>query len=131
MRFLLDANIPRSATSLVLSKGHDALHISNTALKDADDDRIAHYACSEQRAVVTRDLDFADVRRYPPANSPGYLVMRVPDTWIASEINDLLAAFLDMHALIEHIPCHLVVLDPRRVRFRPALVVADELHSGL
>ena len=48
-------------------------------------------------------------------------MIRVPDTWIASEINELLSRFLGLTELVEQIPGHLVMLDPRRVRFRPAL----------
>jgi hypothetical protein len=92
MRFLLDANMPRSATD----------------------------------AIITRDIDFADVRRYPPGGSAGFLVLRVPDSWIATEINNLLAGFLRMGHLIEQIPGHLVILDPRQVRFRPALEMEPE-----
>ncbi|MCF7995525.1 MAG: DUF5615 family PIN-like protein [Chromatiaceae bacterium] len=94
MKFLLDANIPRSATRLMRDQGQDTVHVSDTPLRGAVDEEIAQYARSEQRIVVTRDLDFADVRRYPPEDSPGYLVMRVPDTWVAREINQLLVAFL-------------------------------------
>jgi len=126
MRFLLDANMPRSATALFVGHGHDAHHVGETDLKDAADERIAQRAYAEQRAVVTRDLDFADVRRYPPKESPGYLVIRVPDTWIASEINELLSRFLGLTELVEQIPGHLVMLDPRRVRFRPALEMEHE-----
>jgi len=89
MRFLLDANMPRSATALFVGHGHDA-------------------------------------HRYPPKESPGYLVIRVPDTWIASEINELLSRFLGLTELVEQIPGHLVMLDPRRVRFRPALEMEHE-----
>lgn len=121
MRFLLDANMPRSATDLLARAGHDAVHVASTGLKDAADDRIADHARAEGRAIITRDLDFADVRHYPPDDSAGFLVLRVPDTWIATAINDLLARFLRMGDLVEQIPGHLVILDPRQVRFRPAL----------
>ena len=121
MRFLLDANMPRSAADLLGRCGHDAVHVRDTALKDAPDERIAHFASKEQRAVVTRDLDFADVRRYAPEGSQGYLVLPVPDSWVASEIVELLERFLDMPGLVDQIPGHLVILDPRQVRFRPAV----------
>jgi predicted nuclease of predicted toxin-antitoxin system len=126
MRFLLDANMPRSATVLFASRGHEAVHVGETDLKDAADQRIAERGHAERRVVVTRDLDFADVRRYPPEESPGYLVLRVPDTWIATEINELLSRFLALSDLVGQIPGHLVILDPRRIRFRPALKLEAE-----
>jgi predicted nuclease of predicted toxin-antitoxin system len=121
MRFLLDANMPRSAVSVLERNGHDAVHVRDTVLKDAPDERIAAFTRTEQRVIVTRDLDFADVRRYAPEGSPGYLVLRVPDSWVASEIVELLERFLGMPGLVDQIPGHLAILDPRQVRFRPAL----------
>lgn len=121
MRFLLDANMPRSAAMLLERSGHDAVHVRDTDLKHATDERIGEFARTGQRVIVTRDLDFADVRRYPPEDSPGYLVLRVPESWIASEIVELPQRFLDVRGLVEKIPAHLVILDPRQARFRPAL----------
>lgn len=121
MRFLLDANMPRAAQDLLLDQSHDALHVGDVGLRNAPDQHIDSYARTKGRALVTRDLTFADVRRYPPAHTPGYLVMRVPDTWIATDIAALLRRFLAADGLIEHLPGHLVILDPRQVRFRPAL----------
>lgn len=113
--------MPRSVQDLLVAEGHDTLHVRDLGLRDAPDQRIDAYARAEGRALVTRDLDFADVRRYPPEDAPGYLVMRVPDTWIASQIARLLGRFLAAGDLVQHLPGHLVILDPRQVRFRPAL----------
>lgn len=63
MRFLLDANMPRAAEDLLLDQSHDALHVRDIGLRNAPDQRIDNYARAEGRALVTRDLDFADVRR--------------------------------------------------------------------
>ena len=71
MRFVLDANMPRSAAVLLERSGRDTVHVRDTALKHATDERIAQFARTEQRVIVTRDLDFADVCRYPPEGSPG------------------------------------------------------------
>lgn len=121
MRFLLDANMPRAAAVLLERSGHDTVHVRDTALKHATDQRISEFARTEQRVIVTRDLDFADVRRYPPESSPGSLLLRVPESWVATEIVELLQRFLDVRGLVEQIPAHLVILDPRQARFRPAL----------
>ena len=74
------------------------------------------------RAVlVTRDLDFADVRSYPPQGTPGLLVLRVPDDWASTRIASVLEQFLSMESLVASLPDHLAILDQRQVRFRPAL----------
>lgn len=71
--------------------------------------------------LVTRDLDFADVRSYPPKGTPGILVLRIPDDWVAARIAGHLAKLLAMNALVERLPDHLAILDQHQVRFRPAL----------
>jgi predicted nuclease of predicted toxin-antitoxin system len=46
-------------------------------LRGARDDVIAEHCRVEVRALITLDLDFADIRTYPPATYPGFIVIRV------------------------------------------------------
>lgn len=45
----------------------------------ASDDLIDRHAQATGAILVTRDLDFADTRAYPPEAAPGRLVLRVAD----------------------------------------------------
>jgi predicted nuclease of predicted toxin-antitoxin system len=121
MDFLLDANMPRSALRTFIDAGHRVWHVRDIGLGDAPDERIDEYARAQSLILVTRDLDFADTRNYPPENSPGRLVLRIDDTSTATEIAQLLQRFLLMVELVSQIPAHLAILDTNRVRFRPAL----------
>jgi len=121
MRFLLDANMPRSALALLVQDGHEAEHVKDTGLGDAPDGEIAARACVDGAVLITRDLDFADVRRYPPQTVPGFIVLRVPDDWNAQQIVMLLGRFLAMDALVFATAGHLAILDQHQVRFRPPL----------
>ncbi|WP_295433925.1 DUF5615 family PIN-like protein [uncultured Thiodictyon sp.] len=121
MRFLLDANMPRSVLALLLQVGHEAEHVKDIGFGDARDDEIAARACTDGAILVTRDLDFADVRRYVPQAAPGFLVLRVPDDWTAQQIVALLGRFLAMDSLVAALPGHLAILDQHQVRFRPPL----------
>ncbi len=125
MRFLLDANMPRAALRVLIAAGHSAAHVRDLDMGAATDAVIDQYAQAWGHILVTRDLDFADTRAYPPEPSPGRLVLRVPDNSSANEIADLLARFLAATDLVAQIPGHLVVLEEDRVRFRPA-VTPDE-----
>jgi len=53
MRFLLDANMPRAAAVLLERSGHDTVHVRDTALKHATDQRISEFARTEERVIVT------------------------------------------------------------------------------
>ena len=125
MRFLLDANMPRSSLDIIATHGYQVEHVKDIGMGDATDRDIAAHVRRVAAVLITRDLDFADVRSYPPESSAGYLVLRVPDNWIASEIATLIDHFFAMKDLLVQIPGHLVILDPRQVRFRPALTHAE------
>lgn len=120
MKFLLDANMPRSALAALRSFGHSADHVRDIGLGDATDDRIAASAVAAEATLVSRALGFADVRRFPPQATQGILVLRLPDDTRADEIAAVMIRFLST-AMVSHLPGHLVILERDRVRFRPAL----------
>ncbi|MEO8502136.1 MAG: DUF5615 family PIN-like protein [Vicinamibacteria bacterium] len=119
MKFLLDANMPRSVIAVCKARGHDAIHVADEGMGSAPDDEIAAFARSGGRVLLTRDLDFSDIRTYPPQNTPGIVVLRVPDTAVAGEIARLVDSFLAQKPLVEATPGRLAILEPDRVRFRP------------
>ena len=86
----------------------------------AVDDLIAARAKREGWVLATRDLDFSDIRAYPPGDYAVLLVLRIGDEATAVEINALLAAFINAPELLAHLPGRLCILEPGRVRFRPA-----------
>ena len=47
------------------------------SLGGATDVRIAALCRAENRIVVTLDVGFADIRTYPPSQSPGFVVFRL------------------------------------------------------
>lgn len=96
MRFLIDANLPRSIIELIVRLGHEAEFARDIGLGAAPDRAIAAHAQATQAALLTRDLDFADVRNYPPEQYSGIVVPRRDDcrqalgqrSYIARWLND-------------------------------------------
>jgi predicted nuclease of predicted toxin-antitoxin system len=121
MRFLLDANMPRSAAGAVQRLGHDAVDVRDVGLDGADDAQIAAYAKEHKLTLVTRDFDFSDVRNYPPAEYAGIIVLELPDHAIAATAVKVLESFLSQPELLAHVPGRLAIVESWRVRFRPAL----------
>ena len=121
MRFLLDANLPRSAVAAVEKFGHTAEFARDSGLGAASDEIIADRARSTQAALITRDLDFADVRRYPPGQYHGIVVLRLPDDAVATDIVAVLERFLAQVPFINQLPQRLAMVSMNRVRFRPNL----------
>ena len=76
-RFKLDENLPVEAAELLQATGHDALTVLDQALSGHPDDSLAMICRKEQRAIVTFDLDFSDIRTYPPEEYFGIVVLRL------------------------------------------------------
>jgi predicted nuclease of predicted toxin-antitoxin system len=58
-------------------QGHDTVTVIDEQLGGRPDGDVASLCQAEGRAVVTLDLDFADIRAYPPADYPGIIVLRL------------------------------------------------------
>jgi len=121
MRFLLDANLPRSAAEMISGLGHEVAFARDIGLASATDEAIAARARASGAALVTRDLDFANIRSYPPESFSGLVVLRLPEHAVATDIVELLRRFLKDAVLLTALPGRLAVVELDRVRFRPAL----------
>jgi predicted nuclease of predicted toxin-antitoxin system len=76
-KFKIDENLPIEAASLLNEAGFNAATVHGQLLTGSPDQTIASACQVEQRVLVTLDLDFADIRAYPPKNYPGLIVLRV------------------------------------------------------
>ncbi len=121
MRFLIDANMPRSILALVTGLGYEVEFARDIGLGAAPDSDIAARAQATGAALLTRDVDFADIRRYPPALYAGIAVLRLPDGAIASDVVQVTDRFLRERELVSQLPGRLAIIGQDRVRFRPAL----------
>jgi predicted nuclease of predicted toxin-antitoxin system len=77
MRFKIDENLPFEATELLRSSGYNAMSVFDQSLVGARDTTIAEICQKEKRILVTLDLDFADIRTYPPIEHEGLFVLRI------------------------------------------------------
>jgi predicted nuclease of predicted toxin-antitoxin system len=59
MRFLLDANMPRSAIDTFVRFGHEVELVRDVGLAAAPDKQVAAHALKTGAVLVSRDLDFA------------------------------------------------------------------------
>ena len=109
MKFKLDENISPSAAA-----GHDAHSIVQQSLGGQPDDRVINVCTSEDRALVTLDLDFSNIQAYPPKNFAGIVVLR-----LASQSNaHVEAAIRRMLSILTSEPLHglLWIVEEHRIR---------------
>ena len=116
MKFKTDENLPVEVADLLRQAGHDAVSVVDQKLGGHPDIDVAAVCQSEQRAIVTLDLDFSDIRAYPPADYDGIIVFR-PAAQTVSAIVQLTTraiSLLDAEPLAER----LWIVDEHQVRIR-------------
>jgi predicted nuclease of predicted toxin-antitoxin system len=108
--------MPQAAAPFLRQHGHVADTVYDENLGGALDGKVIDFARQENRALITLDLDFSDIRTYPPQNFPGIVILR-PRYQSALQIMALLETmlyFMDK----ETVDRSLWVIDPRGLRIR-------------
>jgi predicted nuclease of predicted toxin-antitoxin system len=87
MQFKIDENLHVDAAELLRQHGHDTMTVHEQGLQGGADADIANVCRQEGRAMITLDLDFSDVRHYPPKDYQGLIVLRLNDQSRGSVLN--------------------------------------------
>ena len=94
MKFKLDENFGARTTDIFVQAGHDVHTVRQEGFEGATDEFIFKQCCNEERCLVTLDLDFANVLRFPPDRSSGIVVIRVPRNPSLPLLQELVRMFL-------------------------------------
>ena len=78
MKFKLDENFGTRTQQLFRAAGHDIATVSSQHLCGVEDARLYEVCKLEGLCLVTLDLDFADIRRFPPQHAAGVVILRLP-----------------------------------------------------
>ncbi len=78
-RFKVDENLHDDVAAYLVAAGHDADTVWDEGLRGCDDMTLSRHCVAEDRVLVTLDLDFADIRSFPPAAHRGLIVIRASD----------------------------------------------------
>lgn len=77
MRFLLDENISLRLCAMLRERGYPVVGVAELGMAGAPDTTVMALAQREERVLVTLDADFANLRRFPPAGTPGIVRLKV------------------------------------------------------
>ena len=119
MRFLVDADLPRTLVPLFASFGHEAIDVRNIGMLASPDDVIAQYAVEHRLCLITGDWGFADNRMYPPRHHFGIIIIGLPDGARGSQIIELVELILNQPKLLAIVPGRLAIVEKGRIRLRP------------
>lgn len=116
MKFKTDENMPVEAAEDLRQAGHDALTVADQQLAGQPDVRVAEVCRAEGRAVLTLDLDFSDIRVYPPSDYSGIIVPR-PSVQTITNIRRLVGQVIALLPT-EPLAKHLWIVDEGQIRIR-------------
>ena len=116
MRFKIDENLHSDVADFLRQHKHDTMTVCEQGLQGHGDADVADVCRQEARAIITMDLDFSDVRIYPPQDYAGIIVLRLVDQSrpaVLTVLQRILALFGT-----EPLAGHLWIVDENQVRFR-------------
>ena len=116
MKIKLDENISRHLKSLLKQEGHEALTAAEQGLLGKTDIEIGAAVKTEGVLLFTLDLEFADLRKFPPGTHPGIVLFR-PLSMGPLSVYRFILEFVKVTDLTSLAGC-IVVVDPTRVRIR-------------
>ncbi len=76
MRFLIDNALSPALAAALSNSGHDALHVRDVGLRNADDEDILLFAATEARIVVSADTDFSALLALYEQRLPSLILFR-------------------------------------------------------
>ena len=114
MKLKLDENVDARHGVVLRQAGHSASTVRDQGLYGTKDFDLITHCTTEDYVLVTLDLDFSNILRYPPEKTPGLVVLRGPDDLFAT-VNILIQTLIQ--ALATDSPAsHLWIVEPGRIR---------------
>jgi predicted nuclease of predicted toxin-antitoxin system len=123
MKIKLDENISRHLKIVVNQKGHEAITVEDEGLLGKTDVEVGAVAKSEGRMLFTLDVEFSNLRKFPPGSHPGIVLFR-PQSMGPLSVNRFVTQFLEGTDLTSLYGC-IVIVDPTRIRIRSPLTDTD------
>jgi predicted nuclease of predicted toxin-antitoxin system len=116
LKFKLDENLPQECASILRQAGHLADSVVEEHLSGTEDSTLIEHCKTEERILVSLDLDFAGLRAYPPDSHPGIIGLR-PATQEKHRLIALMTRLLIM--FLQRSPANqLWIVDERKIRVR-------------
>jgi predicted nuclease of predicted toxin-antitoxin system len=117
--FVIDEDMSMSLARLLRERGHEAIHVREAGLNGQPDEIIFAFAQERRATLVTEDLGFGDLRKYPVRTHAGIILLRMPEQLPYSAHNRRVFQVLD-EELEEGLAGCLLVVEPATVRRRSA-----------
>ena len=123
IRLKLDENLSRHLQAALSALQFDTSTVAAEGLLGVGDEKVCEAAARENRILLTLDVEFGDLRKYPPGAHPGIVLFR-PASFGPLSVNTFVKGFLRETDLDPLRGC-VVVVEPSRIRVRRPPLEAD------
>lgn len=115
-KFKLDENLPPGLVMNLRAAGYDATSVLDEGLSGSTDADLLAKCRAESRVLITLDLDFSDIRAYPPDQHQGIIVLR-PVSQSVPDIRNLISKLATVLET-EPVQHRLWIMEETRLRIR-------------
>lgn len=119
IRFLIDADLPRSVRTALRQRGYLADDVRDLDLGTATDEAVLHHAMAHGYTVISADRGFSNLLRFLLGTHQGIIVARFPRHTPARTKVRLLLRWIPT-LLEEDIKGNLLIIQPKGIRIRRA-----------
>lgn len=124
MRFLLDMGVDVRVAAWLREQRHDAVHLRDEGLQRLPNGEIFTKAISEQRVILTFDLDFGEIAALTRGRKASVVVFRLHNTRPQHVLDRLASVLADCSSILE--AGAVVVVEETRHRVRHLPVGHDQ-----
>ncbi len=119
LRFVIDEDMPRSTAAALVEEGYSVKDIRDHGYRGSSDEEIYGFAQAEEAVLLTGDLGFGNILKFPLGRHFGIVVARFPNEMRPQEMNKKIVRALSELQDVD-LKGNLVILDPGKVRIRRA-----------
>jgi predicted nuclease of predicted toxin-antitoxin system len=116
-KFVIDEDMPRSTATALINEGYEVKDVRDHGYRGVPDEGVYSFAQEEKAVLLTADLGFSNIRKFPLGRHFGIVVARYPNEMPPRDINRAIVTSLkDLGE--SDFKGNLIILEPGRIRIR-------------
>ena len=116
-KFVIDEDMPRSTAKVLRDLGYEVKDVRDYELRGADDQEVYQFAQNNQAVLITGDMDFGNILRFPIGTHSGLVIAHFPNEITTHEMHRHLVGAI-MESTEDDFDGNLIIIEPGRVRIR-------------
>jgi predicted nuclease of predicted toxin-antitoxin system len=117
LKFIIDEDMPRSTARVLKARGYEVLDVRDYGLRGKNDEEVFRFAQKEKAIILTGDLGFGNLLRFPFGTHSGIVIVHFPNEISTSELNNQVIKAFDTFTETDF-KGNLIILEPGKIRIR-------------